>query len=264
MVVRPNPVLFQLPSNAANTTSTLPYRSIFAVLTADTVLIYDTHHNTPLAMARGLHYAGLTDAAWSNDGRTLFVTSSDGYVSILSFGNGELGEVYEAPQMKIVAKQMNESKAEASSATPSASGGAKQPEVAVNTLVAKKKPKASPSAAEGKKVTFSPVNEIKQIEPRQQPEPVVINTLVVRKKKKKVAPTLVTTDSLQSLPAKPSNSAEEETQVNSDASVEKKRSVEEVSAVAPPAATVPEGTVNILLPKKKKKVAGSSTPVATS
>ena len=108
MVVRPNPVLFQLPSNSTTTNATdiLPHRSIFAVLTSDTVLIYDTHHNQPLAMASGLHFAPLTDAAWSNDGKTLFVTSSDGYISILSFGKGELGEVYEAPAVYMSAWQV--------------------------------------------------------------------------------------------------------------------------------------------------------------
>ena len=42
---------------------------------------------------KGLHYAGLTDAAWTGDGRGLLVTSSDGYVSLLGFVEGELGEV---------------------------------------------------------------------------------------------------------------------------------------------------------------------------
>ena len=88
VVVRPNPLLFQLTHDTTNRCN-LPHRSIFAILTVDTVLIYDTIHDKPLAVARGLHYAGLTDAAWSKDGKTLFVTSSDGYVSILSFANGE-------------------------------------------------------------------------------------------------------------------------------------------------------------------------------
>ena len=195
VVVRPNPVLFQLPSNATPSSSGLPYRSVFAVLTLDTVLIYDTHHNNPIAMARGLHYAGLTDAAWSSDGKTLFVTSSDGYVSILSFGNGELGAVYDAPELKIVKKAVVVE--ESTTAGEIKDVGVKQQQtvesngLVVNTLVAKKKPRAAApvaddssgaSASEGKRVTFSPVNEIKQIEPRPQPEPVVINTLTVRKK----------------------------------------------------------------------------------
>jgi chromatin assembly factor 1 subunit B len=75
----------------------LPYRSVFAVLTLDSVLVYDTHHDRPLAVARGLHYAGLTDCCWSQDGQNLIVCSTDGYISVLSFEDGELGKVYTPP-----------------------------------------------------------------------------------------------------------------------------------------------------------------------
>jgi chromatin assembly factor 1 subunit B len=114
-----NPVLFQLPTqvppesnrqqvNNTHTSSSenmnlekcqkhdsvLPYRSIFAVLTIDSVLVYDTHHSAPLCIARNLHYAGLTDCSWSPDGHHLIVSSTDGYISIISFDLGELGDVY--------------------------------------------------------------------------------------------------------------------------------------------------------------------------
>ncbi|EEC49447.1 predicted protein, partial [Phaeodactylum tricornutum CCAP 1055/1] len=108
VAVRPNPVLFQLPSGATYnedckenqagmstcnkpSTSGLPYRSIFAVLTWNTVLIYDTYHDTPLSVVKGLHYANLSDATWSDDGHVLIVSSTDGYVSVLQFALGELG-----------------------------------------------------------------------------------------------------------------------------------------------------------------------------
>lgn len=125
VVVRPCPILFKLPAqseqeSATNSSdagswtskqftstssteetpmnySSLPYRSIFAVLTLDMVLIYDTYHKHPLAMARGIHYAGLTDATWTSDGRHLLISSTDGYVSIMSFEMGELGDEYIAP-----------------------------------------------------------------------------------------------------------------------------------------------------------------------
>jgi len=125
VVVRPNPVLFQLPIDAQldskenihassqsppnnsqqpqqqqhkrPTESLLPYRSIFAVLTLDTILIYDTFHSRPLCIAQELHYAGLTDCSWSSNGRNLIVCSTDGYISILSFDAGELGEIYIKP-----------------------------------------------------------------------------------------------------------------------------------------------------------------------
>ena len=105
VVVRANPILYELPESAqveSKENQGLPYRSIFAVLTLDTVLIYDTHHDRPLAVAKGLHYAGLTDCCWSKDGRHLLVSSTDGYLSILSFQNGELGKLYQ-PVLPVIA-----------------------------------------------------------------------------------------------------------------------------------------------------------------
>ncbi|VEU43015.1 unnamed protein product [Pseudo-nitzschia multistriata] len=122
VVVRPNPILFELPpsvleeskenqypltSKSQNASKNLmheqlpstnpcglPYRSLFAVLTLDSILIYDTHHAAPLSVLQGLHYSGLTDCCWSSDGMNLMVCSSDGYISIINFAPGELGNVY--------------------------------------------------------------------------------------------------------------------------------------------------------------------------
>eukprot|EP00526_Cylindrotheca_closterium_P007831 CAMPEP_0113643808 /NCGR_PEP_ID=MMETSP0017_2-20120614/23045_1 /TAXON_ID=2856 /ORGANISM="Cylindrotheca closterium" /LENGTH=655 /DNA_ID=CAMNT_0000555363 /DNA_START=136 /DNA_END=2106 /DNA_ORIENTATION=- /assembly_acc=CAM_ASM_000147 len=125
VVVRPNPVLFELPTTAAtgsdkskehdgseeskenesptrkgnrNSNNKLPYRSVFAVMTLDSILVYDTHHSHPLSIVRGLHYTGLTDCCWSKDGHSLVVCSTDGYLSIINFGPNELGKVYQPPQ----------------------------------------------------------------------------------------------------------------------------------------------------------------------
>ena len=119
VVVRPNPVLFALPPSVLENSKEnqlpinkkvsknhppgsisptgLPYRSIFAVLTLDSILIYDTHHAAPLSVIQGLHYSGLTDCCWSPDGMNLMVCSSDGYISMVNFNNGDLGEVYTPP-----------------------------------------------------------------------------------------------------------------------------------------------------------------------
>jgi len=101
-------VLFQLPESTAtedsntkenqHTNHGLPYRSIFAVLTWDSVVIFDTYHTKPLATIRGLHYCHLVDATWTSDGRNLIVCSTDGYVSIIRFGPEELGRVYVKPE----------------------------------------------------------------------------------------------------------------------------------------------------------------------
>ena len=69
----------------------LPYRTVVAVLTWDSVVIYDTYHDQPLALLTGLHYANLTDATWTANGHDLLVASSDGYLSLIRFAPGELG-----------------------------------------------------------------------------------------------------------------------------------------------------------------------------
>lgn len=69
-------------------------RYIFSVITlAGTIYIYDTQHFHPIVCIRGLHFQGMNDASWSSDGHTLAVASSDGYITIIFFENGELGEV---------------------------------------------------------------------------------------------------------------------------------------------------------------------------
>ncbi len=69
----------------------LPYRVVFAVCTTDTVAVYDTGADAPVAFVSGLHYATITDAAWSPCGLKLVVSSSDGYCSALTFAEAELG-----------------------------------------------------------------------------------------------------------------------------------------------------------------------------
>jgi chromatin assembly factor 1 subunit B len=54
----------------------LPHRCLIAVLTLSEVLVYDTHHTAPICAAAHLHYAPLTDATWSADGRYFDPTST--------------------------------------------------------------------------------------------------------------------------------------------------------------------------------------------
>ena len=71
------------------------HRCVFAVLTLSEVLVYDTHQAVPLLVAKRLHFAPLTDAAWSADGKCLAVSSSDGYVSVMAFSEAEIGTCLE-------------------------------------------------------------------------------------------------------------------------------------------------------------------------
>ncbi|KAI9911989.1 hypothetical protein PsorP6_009572 [Peronosclerospora sorghi] len=83
----------------------MKYRSVFAVITLDAVIIYDTQVTShisvdtfdgcqqthPICTIKGLHYADLTDAAWTADGQTLSVSSTDGYISLIQFEDGFFG-----------------------------------------------------------------------------------------------------------------------------------------------------------------------------
>ncbi|CAG8739148.1 3670_t:CDS:2, partial [Acaulospora morrowiae] len=73
----------------------LPYRIIYAVATQDSIFIYDTEQYSPLAMATNLHYASISDLDWSPDGNSLLLASQDGYCSIMTFHDGELGVQYD-------------------------------------------------------------------------------------------------------------------------------------------------------------------------
>lgn len=42
----------------------LPHRLIFAIVTLNSLYIYDTESVVPLAIMAGLHYAAITDVAW--------------------------------------------------------------------------------------------------------------------------------------------------------------------------------------------------------
>ncbi|KAK9370479.1 hypothetical protein V1509DRAFT_560474 [Lipomyces kononenkoae] len=73
----------------------LPYRVIYGIATQDSVFIYDTQQTSPLCVVSNLHYATFTDLTWSVDGRVLFMTSTDGFCSVVVFEKGELGQPYE-------------------------------------------------------------------------------------------------------------------------------------------------------------------------
>ena len=71
----------------------LPYRMIYAVATQNTVIFYDTQQMEPFARVSKIHYVSLNDLAWSPDGSTLTVSSTDGYCSIIKFKEDEIGKI---------------------------------------------------------------------------------------------------------------------------------------------------------------------------
>ena len=87
----PSPAADRGEHGQGGTFSELPYRMVFATASLDAVAVYDTCSSEPLAVITGLHYAAITDLAWSPDGSLLAISSSDGYCSFVSFEDGELG-----------------------------------------------------------------------------------------------------------------------------------------------------------------------------
>jgi WD40 repeat protein len=87
IAIRVNPTPFTLRPGPS--TFSLSYRYVYAVLTLDTLFIYDTQQESAIAVLGGLHDSGLTDVCWGDEGRVLCLSSSDGYVSIVAFEEGE-------------------------------------------------------------------------------------------------------------------------------------------------------------------------------
>lgn len=100
VAVRCCPRLFKMIDHGSNNSSAPPlfagnYRIVFAVVTINSLLIYDTQHPHPLFKLSGTHYAAINDAAWSGDANMLCVCSSDGYLTFIRFQPGALGELLE-------------------------------------------------------------------------------------------------------------------------------------------------------------------------
>ncbi|EDV25181.1 uncharacterized protein TRIADDRAFT_26010 [Trichoplax adhaerens] len=109
IAVRCCPVLFEkrdMKEASSGNTFNLPYRMIIAVATLDSVILYDTQQKLPFAYISCIHYAALTDIAWSHDAKFLVVSSADGYCSLIAFADDELGvkrqlELCDNPQVCI-------------------------------------------------------------------------------------------------------------------------------------------------------------------
>lgn len=104
IAVRFCPLLFELRESKVKPTIPLPYRMIFAVATKCSVYLYDTQQKLPFGLISNIHYTRLTDLAWSNDGKILMVSSTDGYCSIVQFADGELGKTYKEQSIQDILK----------------------------------------------------------------------------------------------------------------------------------------------------------------
>ncbi|XP_021713903.1 chromatin assembly factor 1 subunit FAS2-like [Chenopodium quinoa] len=102
------PLAFNLRGSNSAGFFKLPYRLIFAVVTLNSLYIYDTESVAPLAILAGLHYAAITDIAWSPDGKYLALSSQDGYCTLVEFQSDELGTPIPFPDGKTTSSHVDE------------------------------------------------------------------------------------------------------------------------------------------------------------
>jgi WD40 repeat protein len=67
------------------------YHFLLAVATSRAVVVYRTDTFAPVTVVSNIHLEPLTDLAWGPDGRSLVVSSQDGYVSFVTLAHDEVG-----------------------------------------------------------------------------------------------------------------------------------------------------------------------------
>lgn len=92
--VRFNQVRYRLRTDAKKNITAAPYRYVYAVACRNGVTMYDTQSQMPFAYVGSLHYAPITDMCWSAGGDMMFISSTDGFCSVVCFDDGELGAPY--------------------------------------------------------------------------------------------------------------------------------------------------------------------------
>lgn len=154
VALRCSPVLYEHRADAdapATWMGGLPYRVLWAAVTLDSLIVYDSSQQAPLLVASNAHFAPLTDVAWLPGGNALIASSDDGYCTLLRFRPGALGTPL--PHDKLPASMR---KHEAPAAPqPTASNGP-------TVLQVRKKPKpatdAPLAAASSSSVTVTPMS----------------------------------------------------------------------------------------------------------
>lgn len=57
----------------------LSYRLIYAVMSKESILLYDSQHALPIGFVDNLNYFDLTSISWTPDGKVLVVSSQEGF-----------------------------------------------------------------------------------------------------------------------------------------------------------------------------------------
>ena len=137
---------FQKGESAETGLFALPYRLLLAVASMDSVAVYDTSKESPLAVLGGVHLAPISDVAWSADGRCLAVSSQDGYCSFAWLEDKDLGEAAELDLPKIAGGLAAEDAAMLEAAEDAPTGGAVTASAAPAAADTKPTPAAAPAA----------------------------------------------------------------------------------------------------------------------
>ncbi|KAL8571750.1 hypothetical protein ACOMHN_060835 [Nucella lapillus] len=130
----------------------LPYRVVFAVATEDAVVLYDSQQTMPFAYIANIHYHTLSDLSWSKDGRLLVVASTDGYCSVVTFEEGELGVFY-TPHTAPSSSTLHSKTAESQLAVGDKAVPKKQLTSTSNTKPSSSSSSSSPTPSSDKKST---------------------------------------------------------------------------------------------------------------
>ncbi|TMW55811.1 hypothetical protein Poli38472_008459 [Pythium oligandrum] len=204
--VRCSPLLYEVRKDGD---SSLPnffqsvYRSIFAVVTLNAVVIYDSQQCHPVCTVKNLHYADLTDATWSADGQTLSVSSMDGYVSFIRFEEGFFGTSLPNEERLRINEEKTKTMFVNTKPTKKRAKPAAQSEDQAAGTKTPKKAKTSSQPEDQSAATKTPVKSAQpspilqafqksdSTPSKSEATPATVNTLQVRKKKK-IVPTLVT------------------------------------------------------------------------
>jgi chromatin assembly factor 1 subunit B len=81
---------------------------VFAVTTATSFYVLRSDKSRPIAFGTDIHCTSIVDAAWSSDATKLIVCSTDGYVTLVEFAEGELGGVPDWTAAEVVAEKQEE------------------------------------------------------------------------------------------------------------------------------------------------------------
>ena len=100
ILCRFSPCLFKREPGDQNLFS-LPYHLVWAIGTAEKVLVYSSRSTVPLYVVSNLHYGCLTDLTWYR-GHTLAVSAMDGYISFGFFSNADVGPELEEESRQLI------------------------------------------------------------------------------------------------------------------------------------------------------------------